>query len=105
MRLKFLVLFFFLGCILQSCISSAQAQTNNSALDCSKVGKTWISPADKMSLLCVPAGDFRMGAAENDPQAQADEKPRHNVYLDSFRIDHTEVTNSMFAQNHCWISN
>ena len=39
-----------------------------------------------------------MGAAENDVQAQADERPRHKVYLNSFWMDRTEITNSMFAQ-------
>ncbi len=98
MRLKFWVLFFFLGCMVQSCNSLTQVQTNNSGAGCSEVGQTWVSPVDEMSLVCVPAGDFWMGAVENDTQAQADEKPRHKVYLDSFWIDRTEVTNSMFAQ-------
>jgi formylglycine-generating enzyme required for sulfatase activity len=39
-----------------------------------------------------------MGAAANDPQAQAHEKPQHQVYLDAFWMDQTEVTNANFAR-------
>jgi formylglycine-generating enzyme required for sulfatase activity len=39
-----------------------------------------------------------MGADEHDLQAGADEKPQHQVYLDAFWIDSTEVTNAMFAK-------
>jgi len=51
-----------------------------------------------MTLVCVPSGDFWMGAAETDKQAQPDEKPRHQVFLGAFWIDRTEVTNAMFAK-------
>ncbi|MGB0387157.1 MAG: formylglycine-generating enzyme family protein [Ardenticatenaceae bacterium] len=46
----------------------------------------------------VPAGDFEMGAVDDDPDADDDEKPRHTVYLDAFWIDQTEVTNAQYAQ-------
>jgi eukaryotic-like serine/threonine-protein kinase len=39
-----------------------------------------------------------MGAAETDLEASADEKPQHRVYLDTFGMDRTEVTNAMFAK-------
>jgi formylglycine-generating enzyme required for sulfatase activity len=39
-----------------------------------------------------------MGAADNDPQAKDNEKPQHQVYLDAFWIDRTEVTNANFAR-------
>ena len=39
-----------------------------------------------------------MGAAEDEPQADPDEKPQRKVYLDAFWIDQTEVTNTTFAQ-------
>jgi serine/threonine-protein kinase len=47
-----------------------------------------------MTLLCVPAGVFSMGADEGE----YDEKPMHSVYLDAFWVDRTEVTNAMFMQ-------
>lgn len=44
-------------------------------------------------MVYVPAGVFRMGS----DFGESDEKPIHNVYLDSFWIDQTEVTNEMFT--------
>ena len=61
-------------------------------------GATAISQKDGMVQVYVPAGDFEMGSADDDPDADDDEKPRHTVYLDAFWIDQTEVTNAMFAE-------
>ncbi len=57
------------------------------------VGSTMISSKDGMTLLYVPAGEFKMGSEDYD-----DSKPVHTVYLDAFWIDQTEVTNGMYAQ-------
>jgi len=53
-----------------------------------------------MVLIYVPAGEFLMGSADSDPDADAyrDEKPQHRVYLDGYWIDKTEVTNAMYAK-------
>ncbi len=51
-----------------------------------------------MVLLYVPAGEFRMGSAGTEQDAQLDEQPQHAVYLDAFWIDRTEVTNAMYAK-------
>jgi formylglycine-generating enzyme required for sulfatase activity len=59
---------------------------------------TQVSDKDGMTLLYVPAGEFKMGAADSDSQAKPDEKPQHTVYLDAFYIDQTEVTNAMYAK-------
>ena len=56
-----------------------------------------VGPIDNMPLDFVPAGEFRMGAAFSEPDAD-NEKPLHKVYLDDFWIDQTEVTNAMFAK-------
>ncbi|HNT55510.1 MAG TPA: SUMF1/EgtB/PvdO family nonheme iron enzyme, partial [Anaerolineaceae bacterium] len=64
---------------------------------CSAIGQTWTSPADGMTLVCVPAGEFLMGSLGDDANADADEKPQHPVTLDAYWIDQTEVTNAMFA--------
>jgi len=53
-----------------------------------------ISEKDGMTLLYVPAGSFTMGSNTGG----AKEKPAHQVTLDAFWIDQTEVTNSMFAK-------
>jgi formylglycine-generating enzyme required for sulfatase activity len=57
------------------------------------IGSTMTSPKDSMTLLYVPAGDFTMGSDDGDD----DEKPAHTIYLDTFWIDQTEVTNAMYA--------
>jgi len=56
-----------------------------------------VGPIDKMPLQFVPAGEFRMGAVWTEPDAD-NEKPLHQVYLEAFWIDQTEVTNAMFAK-------
>ena len=65
---------------------------------CTEIGQTWTSPVDGVVLVCIPAGGFLMGAAETDAQADDDEKPQHQVYLDAFWIDRTEITNANFAK-------
>ncbi len=60
-----------------------------------------ISEKDRMILLYVPAGEFEMGSADDDPDADDDaddERPRHTVDLSAYWIDLTEVTNAMFAR-------
>lgn len=65
---------------------------------CTETGQSWTSPVDGATLVCIPAGEFLMGAAADDAQANANEKPQHRVYLDAFWIDRTEVTNANFAK-------
>jgi formylglycine-generating enzyme required for sulfatase activity len=56
------------------------------------IGSTMISPNDGMTLLYVPAGEFTMGSNSGGSG------PLHTPSLDSFWIDQTEVTNSMYAK-------
>ena len=56
------------------------------------LGDTWTRPADGMEMVFVPAGEFSMGSDEGDD----DEKPVHDVYLDAYWIDRTEVTNAQY---------
>ncbi len=65
---------------------------------CIQIGQTWRSPVDGATLVCVPAGEFVMGAVDDAPRARDDEKPQHSVYLDAFWIDRAEVSNAQFAQ-------
>ncbi|MEL6942590.1 MAG: formylglycine-generating enzyme family protein [Bacteroidota bacterium] len=51
---------------------------------------------DKTGMVLVPAGIFSMGG-DND-QARQDEFPKHQVRVDSFWMDVTEVTNRQFAE-------
>ncbi len=48
-------------------------------------------PADGMVMEYVAAGKFTMGAIDDNPADQ----PVHNVFLDAYWIDKTEVTNAM----------
>jgi formylglycine-generating enzyme required for sulfatase activity len=41
-------------------------------------------------------GTFTMGSTEDDPQADSDEKPAHQVTLSEFWIGKTEVTNAQY---------
>ena len=70
---------------------------------------TRIRPADRMTMVYVPAGEFEMGNPgiqwmwsgslfDNDLNLQVfiDESPQHIVYLDAYWIDQTEVSVAMF---------
>jgi len=60
---------------------------------------TLITPfRDTLGMIKIPASEFQMGAIDGDTKADKDEKPRHPVYLDTFWIDKTEVTNKMFLK-------
>lgn len=48
--------------------------------------------ADNMPIVFIPATTFQMGAAEDDANANPDERPLHTVTLDAFFIDRHEVT-------------
>jgi formylglycine-generating enzyme required for sulfatase activity len=70
-----------------------------SCLPSKPVSEKKISESDGMIQIFIPAGEFQMGSSSNDPNASADEKPAHRVFLDSFWIDSTEITNAMY--NKC----
>jgi eukaryotic-like serine/threonine-protein kinase len=58
------------------------------------VGSTRTRTTDGMTMVYVPGGTFKMGS---DTGAD-DERPIHDVALDSFWIDRTEVTNAQYAR-------
>lgn len=57
------------------------------------IGSTIVSEIDGMTMVFVPAGEFTMGS-----DANSDEQPIHQVDLDAYWIDQTEVTNAMYAK-------
>jgi serine/threonine-protein kinase len=54
----------------------------------------WTRPTDEMVMVYVPAGEFKMGSMEGDPN----EQPVHTVALDGFWIDRTEVSNGQYQR-------
>lgn len=62
------------------------------------VGSSRISQNDGMEQLYIPAGAFMMGAVEGDAGAEADEFPTHEVFLDAYWMDKTEITNKMYGE-------
>jgi formylglycine-generating enzyme required for sulfatase activity len=67
------------------------APASSGTADTPETGSTQVRPADGMVMVYVPAGPFTMGSEYFDV-----EKPIHEVTLDAFWIDQTEVTNAMF---------
>lgn len=61
-------------------------------------GAIRIAAKDGMAQVFVPAGAFLMGSTESDPEADRDEFPAHEVYVDAFWMDTTEITSDQFAQ-------
>ena len=57
------------------------------------IGSTMISEKDGMVMVYVPAGEFIMGSNDGG----GDERPEHQIYLNAFWIDQTEVTNLMYS--------
>jgi formylglycine-generating enzyme required for sulfatase activity len=49
-----------------------------------------------MEFVEVPAGPFLMGSSDDDELADDDEKPQHELTLDTYWIGKTEVTNAQF---------
>jgi formylglycine-generating enzyme required for sulfatase activity len=78
------------------------------------LGDVRIRPADGMETVFVPAGQFRMGSSDqeiqdalqfcanykgfSDPQNFTTEVPAHDVTLDAFWLDRTEVSNAQFRK-------
>jgi serine/threonine-protein kinase len=75
-----------------------------------EIGATRVSQQDGMVMVYVPKGTFWMGSTDleiddvltacSDCQREwyEDEKPRHEVYVDAFWIDRTEVTNAQYEK-------
>jgi len=60
-----------------------------------QVVDSMVSDADDMPMVYVPEGEFLMGTSNS--LGYVEEHPQHTVYLDSYWIDQTEVTNSMYS--------
>lgn len=47
--------------------------------------------------VAIPRGRFYMGSAEDDEQARDNEKPQHEVLVESFQISRYPITNAQYA--------
>lgn len=61
-----------------------------------KAGDEMTNSIDGAVMVYVPEGNFKMGAADNDQQAEENEKPQRTVYLDAFWIHKLEITNKQY---------
>jgi formylglycine-generating enzyme required for sulfatase activity len=100
-KLFALTLFFSaLFAVAASCAPATPAQVispaaiPSTAPSLAGLGSTKLSPADNVTMVYVPAGQFPMGSKVG----LIDEQPVHMVQLDSFWLDRTEVTNEMYRK-------
>jgi formylglycine-generating enzyme required for sulfatase activity len=49
-----------------------------------------------LELIEIPEGPFLMGSSDDDPDARDHEKPQHQLYLPTYSIGKTPVTNAQF---------
>jgi formylglycine-generating enzyme required for sulfatase activity len=57
------------------------------------------TPRPEIDWVEVPAGEFLMGSdPAMGPDADFDEMPPHEVYLDAYRLSRYEITNAQYAQ-------
>lgn len=75
-------------------VQATQASAAQATVQAPIVGSTKARAADGMPMLYVPAGTFKMGSDTGEDI----EKPVHDVTLDAFWIDRTEVTNAQYAR-------
>jgi len=61
-------------------------------------GDVWICPADGAEMVYVPAGEFLMGSADGDKDADYHEHPQRRVHLDAFWMYKTEVTVAQYRR-------
>ena len=63
-----------------------------------EIGSTQTSEIDNAEMVFVPAGEFKMGSADDVKDAKDNQKPQHTVYLDAYWIDKFETTNGQYEK-------
>ena len=73
-----------------------QNPSDPAACNCQKIPSRFVSKTqtDNEGMVKIPTGIFMMGG--DDKQAKIDELPKHQVHIDSFWLDATQVTNEQF---------
>jgi formylglycine-generating enzyme required for sulfatase activity len=79
----------------QDAIAASSTKTPTPAPTSTKTPGLRVSDIDGMVMVYVPEGKFVMGSENPELEGSS---PVHTVYLDSFWIDQTEVTNGMYQE-------
>ena len=87
----FVMMLFFMTALGSSAAGFNQVVSQNMTFNPSS---NLLREKDNMMMMYVPAGEFTMGSKEGND----DEKPVHLVYLDTYWIDQTEVTNGQYEK-------
>lgn len=111
--MKYLNLFLLFAFLLTSCAPAATIAPIQTAIPTSTstplpptvtptpdkpVGTEKQSTVDGVTQLYVPAGIFQMGTKDEGDWVGEDEFPLHGVYLNSYWMDKTEVTNAQYQK-------
>lgn len=81
-----------------SAILTATTAPTMTSIPDKPIGTKMLSNIDGMTQLYIPAGKFQMGTSTAGDWTGGDEFPMHEVYLDSFWMDKTEVTNGQYQK-------
>ena len=96
----FLMIAFLIGCITVLFgydVSAGSSLTTVASESSPTPQPIMLGGSDLRPMVYVPGGVFKMGASDDDTNADRDEKPQHEVTLDAFWIDQYEVTHTEYA--------
>ena len=79
-------------------VASTSTSPQPSALVLEKCVPGKVHTENGIDFVRICPGTFTMGSTENDPQADSDEKPAHQVTLSEFWIGKTEITNAQYRR-------
>lgn len=91
-----LLMLFFILCNIQ-CKEQKKSATEETSAHVLLLEKP-ITIQTPVGMVWVPGGTFQQGAVIQDKFAMAHEKPAHQVSIDGFFMDRTEVTNAQFSK-------
>jgi len=96
-KLSWLTILFAIA-LLTSCTSTAPSVPTITPTPDKPLGTNKQSALDGMTQMYIPASKFQMGTHAEEDWVGEDEFPQHEVYLNSFWMDKTEVTNAEYKK-------